>query len=58
MKKHAHVSFGGGWKEFARLHDIKQGDRMKFELVEDSGFNVVRAAPNDVDVIVLSSDDN
>jgi len=43
-EKHAHVSFGGWWKEFARAHGFQKGDLLKFVLVEESGF-IVTPAP-------------
>jgi len=57
MKKHPHVSFAGGWKDFAESHNIREGDRVKFELVERCGFSVSHAPP-DHDVVEISSSDD
>lgn len=35
-----HVSFGKGWKEFARFHQFQLGERMKFTLAAKSRFIV------------------
>jgi len=41
MKQYAHVSFAKGWKNFVVSHNIKKGNRLQFQLVEHSAFNVL-----------------
>lgn len=42
-REHPHVCFARGWKCFARFHNFQKGDRLKFNLVQQSEFNVTRA---------------
>ena len=41
MKGKLHVSFGGGWKCFAKCHDIIEGGHMSFTLIGQSELNVM-----------------
>lgn len=58
MKNNPHVSFGGGWKAFARAHNIQVGDRLKFTLIEQGGFNVHHVTADGTTVIDISSDED